>query len=147
MTLEYAYNHIRNRTRYKLLVDTMQSIILFTNYGNFDLDKTFNWVRRVILAAKWKNNRRTIDKQITAVEILKEDCQALGTIIAKAYSTEEAFGYPIIPPKCCRPRRISETVWQGLPSKSVDWRSKCLAAMCPKECFLDYWWNGCCQST
>ena len=30
-----------------------------------------------------------------AVEILKEDCQAFETIIAKSYSTEEAFGYPI----------------------------------------------------
>ena len=30
-----------------------------------------------------------------AVEVLKEDCQAFGTIIAKSYSLREAFGYPI----------------------------------------------------
>ena len=30
-----------------------------------------------------------------AIEVLKEDCQAFGTIIAKAYTLKEAFGYPI----------------------------------------------------
>ena len=46
-----------------------------------------------------KNKLMTgIEKKVKtkkAVEILKEDCQAFGTIAAKALSLREAFTYPI----------------------------------------------------
>ena len=51
----------------------------------------FSPVKKNILHTRKKKEKKTPN----AVKILKEDCQALGTVIAKSLILEKAFQYPI----------------------------------------------------